>query len=90
MRARAEFDAAIQQVTVELFRESPEFATYLGLPQEMMGGPYNHHWGDYGPEGDEAARAMARSLLPPSPTARRVTAPRPASRASSHTPYSSR
>lgn len=60
--ARAEFDAAIQQVTVELFRESPEFATYLGLPQEMMGGPYNHHWGDYGPEGDEAARAMARDF----------------------------
>lgn len=57
--ARAAFDDTVQQITVEMFRESPETGTYLGLPEEMMGGPYNDHWGDYGPEGDDKARAMA-------------------------------
>jgi len=58
--ARAAFDDLIDAMTVEFFRANPEFATYLGLPEEMMGGAYNDRLGGYGPEADAEARAMAR------------------------------
>lgn len=60
--AREAFDALIQEITVKIFRDSPEFATYLGLPEEMMGGPYNGKLGDYGPEEDAENREMAHEI----------------------------
>lgn len=60
--AREAFDALIQEITVQIFRDSPEFATYLGLPEAMMGGPYNGKLGDYGPDEDAEDRELAHEI----------------------------
>jgi len=60
---RAAFDALIEDITNGLFRTSPEFATYLGLPEEVMGGPYLGGLDDYSLAGRGMARAQAADVI---------------------------
>lgn len=61
--ARAAFDARIDEITAQFFRDAPEFATALSLPEEIAGEDYNARLGEYGPEADERERQRARDLL---------------------------
>jgi uncharacterized protein (DUF885 family) len=60
---RAAFDTLVDSISAEIFRELPEFATYLGLPEEMMGGPYLGRLGDYSLSGRERMREISASAL---------------------------
>jgi uncharacterized protein (DUF885 family) len=79
--ARSAFDELVDAISAELFRESPELATYLGLPEEIMGGPYLGRLADYGPSGRARAREMTEDAaerlraVDPAPldTTRRLT-----------------
>jgi uncharacterized protein (DUF885 family) len=61
--ARAAFDAMIDEITMRFFREAPEFATALGLPEEIAGEGYNARLSEAGPEADARHRLQARELL---------------------------
>jgi len=61
--ARAAFDALVEDITNGLFRTSPEFATYLGLPEELMGGPYLGRLDDYSLAGRGLARAESVDVI---------------------------
>lgn len=46
-----------------VLRESPEFATSLGVPEEIAGDGYNARLGDYGFEANQRARALNEQFL---------------------------
>jgi uncharacterized protein (DUF885 family) len=56
--ARADFDALVDGVTTDLLRESPEFATYLGVDEATAGGPYLGRLSGYGLAGRADTRAL--------------------------------
>lgn len=58
---RAAFDALIDQLTTEIFTASPEFATYLGVDEEIAGGPYLNRLDDYSVAGRARMRALIES-----------------------------
>ena len=47
---QTKFDTLIEEITNENFRQNPEYATYFGLPEDLMGGPYNNRLTERGPE----------------------------------------
>lgn len=57
------FDTLVEEITTASFRRTPEGATYLGLPTDVMGGVYNNRLDMRGPEADAAALADARAHL---------------------------
>lgn len=59
----AAFDAMLQEMTIAVFSRSPIFATYLGLPEEMAGGPYLARLDATGVAADVDDRAFVREGL---------------------------
>ena len=57
------FIAMVDDHAAQVLRESPEFATFLGVSEDVAGAGYNGRLGDYGFEANQSARQLNESFL---------------------------
>ncbi len=57
------FIAIADEHAARVLRESPEFATFLGVSEDIAGAGYNSRLGDYGFEANQRARQMNEAFL---------------------------